>query len=80
MERCPACRARRQGALCPRCGADLTPLLRLEEEARRLEAAGIQRLAAGDRRAARELLARSLRCQRRPLAMALAAYLQPAPC
>jgi predicted amidophosphoribosyltransferase len=47
--RCPACRAPWRGvAICPRCGADLTPLMRLAVRAWALREAARAALLAGD--------------------------------
>ena len=47
--RCPVCQARYRGtALCSRCSADLSPLMLLAEQARRLRNAARQALRLGD--------------------------------
>jgi hypothetical protein len=47
--RCPVCQARFRGArFCPRCGADLEPLMRLAVKAWQLRQAARQALDAGD--------------------------------
>ena len=47
--RCPACRAAwRAVAICPRCGADLAPLMRLAARAWALRETARAALAAGD--------------------------------
>jgi hypothetical protein len=51
--RCPVCQARfRRGAICSRCGADLTPLMLLVARAYSLRQAARQALQAGDEQAA----------------------------
>ncbi len=46
---CPACRARFRGAaVCSRCGADLTALMRLVVEAHRARAEARANLSKGD--------------------------------
>jgi hypothetical protein len=51
--RCPVCQARfRRGAICSRCGADLTPLMLLVAGAYSLRQAARQALQAGDEQAA----------------------------
>jgi hypothetical protein len=51
--RCPVCQARfRGGAICSRCGADLTPLMLLVARAYSLRQAARQALQAGDEQAA----------------------------
>ncbi len=47
--RCPACRAAwRAVAICPRCGADLTPLMRLAARAWALREAARTALLSGE--------------------------------
>src|SRR5260370_20835739 len=51
--RCPVCQARfRRGAICSRCGADLTSLMLLVARAYSLRQAARQALQAGDEQAA----------------------------
>ncbi|MDG4604822.1 MAG: hypothetical protein P9D89_01915 [Candidatus Contendobacter sp.] len=48
MEHCPVCRACFKGtAVCHRCGADLSPLLRIEAEAAAWEQKAVTLLATG---------------------------------
>ena len=57
---CPVCGARfRQSAQCPRCGADLSPLMSLAAEAFRLRRAAREALQAGDLQRCRTLSARA---------------------
>ena len=57
---CPVCRARfRQSAECPRCGADLSPLMSLAAEAFRLRRAARRGLQDGDFHRCRALSARA---------------------
>ena len=61
---CPVCRARFRGAsMCSRCGADLSPLMRLSVEAWMLREAARDSLAAGDLASAYRLAARAQRLQ-----------------
>ena len=47
--RCPVCRARFRGAVeCPRCGADLAPLMTLACQAWQARQAARRALASGD--------------------------------
>jgi len=63
-EQCPVCRARfRCARICSRCGADLSPLMRLSVEAWRLREAARDSLAAGDLASAYRLAARAQRLQ-----------------
>lgn len=58
--RCPVCTARFRGtAACSRCGADLTPLMRLAAEAYRLRRAARQAVFSGDFTGARFLSRRA---------------------
>ena len=53
---CPVCRAAFRGvAVCPRCGADLAPLMRVAARAWRLRQAAREALAAGDFASARRM-------------------------
>jgi hypothetical protein len=53
---CPVCRAAFRGAaICPRCGADLAPLMRLAVESWRLRESARQALEMGDFEAARQM-------------------------
>ena len=61
---CPVCRARFRGArVCSRCGADLSPLMRLSVEAWMLREAARDSLAAGDFVLASRVAARARRLQ-----------------
>ena len=63
-EQCPVCRARFRGVrICSRCGADLSPLMRLLVEAWRLREAARDSLAAGDLASACRLAAQAQRLQ-----------------
>ena len=76
MERCPNCRARLKGdSVCHRCGCDLTDVLRIEARAQALERLAVQCLA-WDLKAATDLVERSLKLQRRPLALALRGFIK----
>ncbi len=60
LEQCPICRARLDGdGPCRRCRAELGTVRRVAEESAALAAAGLYRLAAGDRDAAVRLLRRA---------------------
>ena len=50
--RCPTCRAPwREATTCPRCGSDLSPVMRVAHRAWELREAARRALAAGDRAA-----------------------------
>ena len=69
MERCPVCRARfKEEPICYRCGADLSTLLAVENEAAALEQQAIAWLEAGQLLEARRVAAQVLLLQHRPLA------------
>ncbi len=64
---CPVCGARFRGtAVCSRCGADLTVLMRLQVRAFRLRQAARQAILAGQPGRARALVAEAQRIQRTP--------------
>lgn len=85
--RCPTCRAPwRCAALCPRCGSDLTPLMRVAKRAWELREAARVALGAGDRAAAPAAVLAQAACRlhatprgERLLALALLAAGQMAP-
>jgi predicted amidophosphoribosyltransferase len=56
LPRCPVCQARfRESSTCPRCGADLGPLMTLIARAYRLRLEASQAFQAGDFERARKL-------------------------
>ena len=60
LEQCPICRARLDGSgPCRRCRADLGGVRRVAEESAAMAAAGLLRLAAGDRDGAIRLIRRA---------------------
>lgn len=64
---CPVCGARFRGAaVCSRCGADLTVLMRLQVRAFRLREAARQAILTGRPDRARALAAQAQRIQRTP--------------
>ncbi|MBF0470863.1 MAG: hypothetical protein HQL48_05755 [Gammaproteobacteria bacterium] len=73
MDRCPICRNRAPAAECSRCGADLSSLLRLEQQAQRLVESGITLLRLRHYEGALQLLSSALRQQYHPLTEKLAA-------
>ena len=76
MERCPNCRARYKGdPVCYRCGCELQRLRRLEARAERLERLAVQCLT-WDLDMAEQAVAKALRLQRRPLALALRGFIR----
>ena len=57
MDRCPSCRARFKGdATCYRCGADLSVLLRVENQSKELMSEALQCFQRGDHSKARAYL------------------------
>ena len=67
MNGCPVCRAGFRGVtVCPRCGADLAPLMVLAVRAYRLRQAARDALAAEDFAAAKRLAAMAERIQATP--------------
>lgn len=74
MTGCPVCRAAFRGtAECPRCGADLAPLMLLAARAWRLRQEAGEALAAGRFDSARRLAEEAERLQSTPRGRALAA-------
>jgi tRNA(Ile2) C34 agmatinyltransferase TiaS len=68
MERCPICRARLKGEWrCPRCGADLSLPLKIEQRAQSLEQDAVMRLAKGEMEQAHQVLNKALRLKPSPL-------------
>ena len=62
--RCPVCQARFRGpSICPRCGADLEPLMLLAVKAWQLRQAARQALGAGDADRALQLTTEAQRVQ-----------------
>ncbi|CAM2065832.1 hypothetical protein SCOR_10670 [Sulfidibacter corallicola] len=76
MERCPLCRAaHRGGAQCHRCGADLTLLLTIEDQAEQWRVRAMADLANGDPNAARTAIERACKLKRTPYDSILQAFL-----
>ena len=76
MERCPLCNARFKGdSTCPRCRADLAPLLTLESQSDVLCRQAVMALGADDAGRAKDLALRAVSCQATPFALALAGFL-----
>jgi len=72
--RCPACRTPwRAALLCPRCGADLGPLMRLATRAWTLREAARAALLAGDNAAALAQARAAYAIERTPRAQSLLA-------
>lgn len=72
MERCPACRGRLGAeSVCPRCGCDLSLVLRAREEARRLIVSALRCLAAGRRVLARVQVKEAVLLRNDPLTRAI---------
>ena len=77
MERCPICRARLNGKwLCPRCGSDLSLLLKIERRVRLLEKNAVIRVAAGEMEQAEQVLDEALRLKPTPLARVLLRFVR----
>lgn len=76
MERCPTCQARlRDPALCARCKTDLSQVVAIEAEARRLLGQAIGLLARDRPDEAGTTLRKSLNLKREPLALVLEGFL-----
>lgn len=74
MSACPVCRAGFRGvSICPRCGADLAPLMTLESRAWHLRQSARQALAAGDFARAHQLSTEAQQVHATPPGAALVA-------
>ena len=76
MERCPLCNARFKGdSTCPRCRADLAPLLALESQSDVLCRQAVKAIGVGNQARAKKLAMQAVSCQATPFALALAGFL-----
>lgn len=76
MKRCPCCNARLSDApLCPRCGADLSRVLRCEQLAKQWLGLSIQTLEAGHATIAAHAVKRSLSYRQTPEARAFRGFI-----
>lgn len=77
MERCPVCKARLKpgSPICPRCGADLSMLFRIETQADGLCSQAIALLEAGDLSGAMHAVEQSLDLKSDPLAQVLRGFI-----
>ena len=72
MNRCPICRARLKGEwLCPRCGSDLSLLLKIEQRVQFLEQNAVLQVTKGEMEQAEQVLDEALRLKPTPLARVL---------
>jgi predicted amidophosphoribosyltransferase len=78
MERCTICKARLKESetICPRCGADLSIPLNIEEQAEYFCHEGIMHLGAGDFDDAVQAIEYSLHLKRDPLAEAVLGFIR----
>ncbi len=77
MERCPVCRARTKEERpdCYRCGADLSTLRRLMNEAEALERKAVRLLAENDLQGAETACKEALRLRKTPFGCALLGFI-----
>lgn len=76
MQRCPVCRASfKGGPFCHRCRADLSTLLRIEQQAEQLACQAVQALATGEKKKARELADNACFLHASPFHRAIAGFL-----
>lgn len=76
MERCPVCKARFRATLCPRCQAELSQLLQIEIQIRRLYQQTLHLL--GENRLAEALatIEHAVYLKREPLALSLRKFIR----
>ncbi len=80
MQRCPVCRAAIKGGPdCRRCRADLSALLKIEQEAENLARQAVRLWAAGAVGAAAEAARNSLALKATPLAEVIRIFAQCGP-
>jgi hypothetical protein len=78
---CPVCRAAFRGVpVCPRCGADLAPLMLLAVRAWKLRQAAREALAAGNFVSARRLAEEAQKLQSTPAGWSIHAVAQASAC
>lgn len=77
MERCPVCKARLKPStpICPRCGADMSTLLSIENKAKSLCYQAIVLLENGDFNGARRAVEQSIELKPEQLAQALRGFI-----
>ena len=77
MERCPNCKGRYKNEdTCQRCGMDLSRLIQIENQVRRLEHAAIHKILDQDAFTAERMLQDALALQKSPSAEALLDFIQ----
>lgn len=78
MERCPICKARikTDTPICPRCSTDLSILLGIDLDAKRLISDSVRLLDANQLIEAAKVIDQSVRLRRDPLALALQNFIQ----
>jgi len=75
MQRCPNCRARyRGGENCPRCGMELSALIRLETRVQQLQRAAVHSMCQGDCSSAQTILQQALGLQATPMVVSLLGF------
>ncbi len=76
MERCPICKARlKKDTTCPRCGADISIPLNIEQESEILLNNALKQLETGNISAAKQAVEQSLNLKTEPLGLALRGFI-----
>ncbi len=75
MKRCAICKGRLQENICSRCGADLTILLTIEEQANNQLNNALIQLSKGNLVQAKLAVENSLQLKRKPLTVALYGFI-----
>lgn len=76
MERCPICKARlKEDTTCPRCGADLSNALNIEQESEILLNNALKQLETGNISAAKQAVEKSVKLKAEPLGLALQGFI-----
>jgi len=79
MERCSVCKGRLQDNTCSRCGADLTTLLTIEQQAVSQLHQALTQLSVGNLEGAVLAIERSLQLKREPMTLALYGFINSMP-
>jgi len=76
MERCPICKARlKEDTTCPRCGADISSTLNIEQESEILLNNALKQLETGNISAAKQAVEQSIKLKAEPLGLALRGFM-----
>jgi hypothetical protein len=76
MERCPICKARlKTGTTCPRCGADISIPLNIEQQSEILLKNALKQLETGNFSSAKLAVEQSIKLKAEPLGLALRGFI-----